>query len=228
MKKVMSDIQSIDDKVKVLDMQEKQSMEEIRKCFHYNKGFCKRKNECPLYHPENTCKQFEKEGFCSRSICRDRHQKTCKYWKAGHCYRGESCQFSHRDTKHEFLNYCEKCKNPAINLYYCDFCGKSFCSECTVKEAHDKNYIVEEIKGCKQIHENEIKDNPELADELEMSTDEKDDEYQTNENINNDETCECDRKKEITFKCKDCGKSFCEECPKRPINKICIPCMMHE
>ena len=92
--KVVNGIKSIDDKIQLLNLKERESEERVRKCLYYNKGFCKLQKNCPFFHPENLCPQFEKEGICLKTICRDRHQTLCRYWQKGNCYRGESCQFS--------------------------------------------------------------------------------------------------------------------------------------
>ena len=76
-------------------------------CSYYKRGFCKLESNCSFFHPKNLCDQFEKEGWCSKSKCRDRHQRTCKYWRGGSCYRGESCRFSHREIKTNLLKYCD-------------------------------------------------------------------------------------------------------------------------
>ena len=71
------------------------------------------------------------------------------------------------------LKYCDKCTNPETHLYYCEFCDKNFCSNCTLEEAHDKNYTVSaEIGGCNQIHTKiDTDDEP---DEVDMSMDDRD------------------------------------------------------
>ena len=82
--------------------------------FVFSQRVCKLQKNCPFFHSENLCPQFEEEGTCLKIICRDRHQKLCQYWQKGNCYRGESCQFSHRCSKKHFnvdnQKQCDKCK----------------------------------------------------------------------------------------------------------------------
>ena len=223
MRKVVSEIECIDEKIKILDTKEKVSIDEIRKCSYHDRGFCRSQAECSFYHPKNSCAQFEEEGVCSKRYCRDRHQRLCKYWKRGFCYRGDLCQFSHRHIKNIFMKYCEKCCNPEVNLYYCNFCEKNFCSKCTLEEAHDENYMATtDITQCKQIHE-KMKDNENTTEEFDMSIDNTDEDNTKVENSKCNE-----HEKEIFFKCTDCKKSFCKNCPSRPINDMCIDCMMNE
>ena len=112
LKKVAEDIQNIDDKINLLDMKERESLDRVKKCSYYNKGYCKLQKECPFYHPETLCSQFESEGICAKTICRDRHQRPCRYWRKGECFRGETCEFSHRLLGNEFClkkhNKCDK------------------------------------------------------------------------------------------------------------------------
>ena len=52
------------------------------------------------------------------------------------------------------MRYCDKCNNPEVDLYYCTYCEKNYCSCCTLDEPHEKNYMTYTvIKECNQIHE---------------------------------------------------------------------------
>ena len=114
------------------------------------------------------CSQFESEGICLKTICRDRHQRPCRYWRRGECYRGETCAFSHRLLRNE-LKKCDKCGKGNINLYYCNFCGKNFCCECTKEQAHDEEFakFTEKI-GCDEIHDTIPKDDASPVNEIEL------------------------------------------------------------
>ena len=62
MKKIASEIECIEDKIKVLDIKEKESLEEIKMCSYYKRGFCKLESNCSFFHPE-------KKGWCPKSKC---------------------------------------------------------------------------------------------------------------------------------------------------------------
>ena len=61
----------------------------LAKCEHYDRGYCKEKNNCPKIHPNIIC-----GGNCEdKRTCMKRHQIPCKNspsctWK--------SCEFSHK------------------------------------------------------------------------------------------------------------------------------------
>ena len=124
------------------------------------------------------------KGMCIKSFCRDRHQRTCRYWKRGICYRCESCEFSHIELKR-----CHKCWKAEVNLYYCDFCGNDFCSNCTIQQAYEENYKkITDILGCDQIMRNRHNN---LEDEI---IDDDDDEHDDLESRNVDQKCQCEIK----------------------------------
>jgi uncharacterized protein (UPF0276 family) len=48
---------------------------------------------------------------------------------------------------------CENCNEAAFVQYYCEFCERNLCVNCTVKEAHKENYMeTVNVHECKQIH----------------------------------------------------------------------------
>ena len=55
-----------------------------------------------------------------------------------------------------------------LQTYFCEFCCTNFCTNCTLREAHDENYDkITNIISCKQIHlqtqnTNEIEDDEEV------------------------------------------------------------------
>lgn len=226
MKKVVEDIQNIDKKIQLLDMKEKESLDRVRKCSYYNKGFCKLQKECPFYHPETLCSQFESEGICLKTICRDRHQRPCRYWRRGECFRGETCEFSHRLIRNELYlqehKKCDKCDNVNINLYYCNFCGKNFCCECTKEQAHDEQFTkFTEIVDCEQLHDTITKEDYSPDQEIALEK----------EKVEQSLYCDCGKScSEDTFKCEECRKFFCRSCPAGPIeNELqCIKCMFDD
>ena len=82
----------------------------------------------------------------------------CRYWQRGYCFRVDLCEFTHKDTekygdgKMEVEEkICVNCKGVAHFPFFCEFCGENFCAKCTVKEAHDENYITTtDVLGCKR------------------------------------------------------------------------------
>ena len=222
MRKLGDEIEHIDNKIKLLDIKEEQSLR-VRRCSFYNRGYCRLQSDCPFYHPENRCEEYENEGFCIKTICRDRHQRTCRYWKRGQCYRAETCNFSHRDIKDKFnvnkQKPCYKCKNETLHLYYCDLCDKDFCSDCTVAMAHDGNYNkFTDIVECRLIHQ--VMTN---EDEPEMTVDD-------GENTIS-KICQCKKAAKVDlFECEKCQIYFCEDCAMYPIpdQTNCLKCMASE
>ena len=104
--------------------------------FVFSQRVCKLQKNCPFFHPANLCPQFQEEGICLKTICRDRHQKLCRYLQKGNCSRFESCQFSHRRSKKDFNvtkhKQCDKCESETDHTDYCKFCGTNFRSKCTI------------------------------------------------------------------------------------------------
>ena len=48
---------------------------------------------------------------------------------------------------------CKNCDKFSTQLYYCEFCRRNFCINCTIKEALDKWYnTTTKILNCDQIH----------------------------------------------------------------------------
>ena len=120
------------------------------KCRYFNKGYCKLKIDCELYHPQIICKTFDKTGMCSQPFCSDRHQRICKYWKRGVCFRGDTCHFRHRnfDRKpikdnltNKTMKTCDRCRKTSQIFYYCEFCYHDFCLLCTNEAAHKIIFI---------------------------------------------------------------------------------------
>ena len=84
---------------------------EKRKCRYFNRGFCKYGDKCNYYHASVTCQEYIEKGICTKTLCSERHPKTCKHWARDPqgCRRHESCQYLHKDS--------EKCKgNDVIDV----------------------------------------------------------------------------------------------------------------
>ena len=121
------------------------------------------------------------------------------------------------------LKKCDQCMKMVKHTYFCDFCGMNFCSECTIKEAHEENFDkFTDVIECRQIHK-PIKDLTKI-DEV-VSSREK---IVEGENHPNNETCQCGKStKNDYFECKDCGNNFCPDCPTAPIGDNCLQCLMN-
>ena len=52
-------------------MKGKNNISDLKKCLHYDKGYCKYQEKCKFIHPKEIC--FEKT--CDKTSCRKRHPK---------------------------------------------------------------------------------------------------------------------------------------------------------
>ena len=178
------------------------SLSSLKVCRFYNQGYCKLDLECKSYHPEKVCEALKNEGFCARLNCRGRHPRTCRYWRRTECYRGKSCHFRHYWFDHEeeskyVHKKCERCEKKAFNMYYCEFCGKDFCNECTNDKAHTKKTPADEL-DCNHIHKV-------LNDDLnEVEND--------NVTMTEHDECQCGKNDKRNFQCDLCSKYFCDAC----------------
>ena len=117
-----------------------------KQCKYNRKGHCRELDECEFFHSNIICDIYLEKGTCWKQKCSLRHPKPCRY--GDQSYRGKSCLYLHHDLT------CGKCENFSTNLYFCEFCTKSFCQNCTHKEAHAKNVYEEtENPKCEQIHQ---------------------------------------------------------------------------
>ena len=123
----------------------------------------------------------------------------------------ESCQFSHRYSKKDFNPYkqkhCDQCDSESDRTYYCEFCGKNFCSKCTLKQAHEEYYSkFTQIVGCEQIHIS-TDENQEPGHDSIMNVDDVEVIVEVDKQ-DNTEYCQCGKSNHIeNFKCIDCEKS---------------------
>ena len=125
---------------------------EIRQCRFDRVGYCyKGKDECEFLHVEETCEIYSQSGYCNKVKCIRRHPRKCFYYEGGFCRRSDDCRYLHRTTK--ATRQCKKCNQRSNLTYYCEFCDESYCSKCTVKEAHDNNFIKSNILAeCMNVH----------------------------------------------------------------------------
>ena len=119
-----------------------------KQCKFYKQGYCREKESCPFYHSDQNCSVYLSNGICWKRGCRERHPKPCRY--NINCFRGKSCRYFHDNVP------CDRCDTFSHNLYYCEICKKSYCQNCTVKEAHTRNIYENvdqsEVK-CEHLHQ---------------------------------------------------------------------------
>ena len=51
----------------------------IKRCNFFNRGYCKFKENCPLFHPKEICSEKQ----CLNKECMKRHIRECKNWAKG-------------------------------------------------------------------------------------------------------------------------------------------------
>ena len=224
-------LKGLKERIDILDDEAKEIIREKKetyRCRYHNRGYCKNKGLCLFFHPTEICPAFLRDGKCLLINCSSRHPKTCKFWKRGYCYRGEECAFNHdnhEDSSELESQTCNNCMGSTLQTYFCEFCCSNFCTNCTLREAHDENYDkITNIISCKQIHlqtqnTNDIEDD----EEVDMVTVDDVDEKSVTV-----EKCVCERSSsKENFKCDDCEKYFCKDCPTGPVGLNCIECYMN-
>ena len=193
------------------------------KCRYWDRGFCKYRKKCKFEHPVKVCETFQKDGKCIERECEKRHPNSCLYYQGDGCERGIYCAYLHVETEVKVnAKKCERCAKFTYKIFFCEFCEKEFCNNCILEQAHDVDYNKSsQINDCTQIHEVTIKVN------LNGTFEEESDKENDIEIDVDREMCQCkESDAEIIFKCKDCEKSYCKNCPTRPIGSNCIDCYM--
>ena len=142
--KVSNQINFIDEALKEIKNQDIDDNETRKQCKYDRNGFCRQAENCLFSHADKTCEIYLETGVCWKLNCHQRHPKRC--WYGSKCYRGESCRYLHQETT------CYKCQQFSHTVYYCEFCQESFCSSCTVKQAHFEKLHSEDHK-CENIHQ---------------------------------------------------------------------------
>ena len=127
------------------------TVETQKQCIFDRKGFCREEESCRFFHSNEICSEHVEQGVCNKTNCRKRHPRNCRNFKRSICLRGESCKYLHNPGRDE--NKCNKCEKFTLQKYFCEFCKKSFCPECTVEEAHHTNlYNNDGQPTCSKIH----------------------------------------------------------------------------
>ena len=139
-------------------LEEEKAKQEVKQCIFDRTGFCRENKQCMFFHSEEVCEIFLDAGICWKQNCIKRHPKTCRYFQRGFCRRGEECVYLRKSINPErpvhSVNRCDRCGIYSNQMYFCEFCSKNFCQNCTAKEAHHKNiYNMDlETPNCSAIH----------------------------------------------------------------------------
>ena len=138
---------------KIEELEENKPENETKQCVYDRKGYCKEGNSCKYFHAQEICSEYEKNGVCAKKECRKRHPRKCRYDQRSICHRGQSCRYLHEMRRTE-MKSCDRREIPCLINYYCEFCGKSFCVNCTLEEAHTNNIYKAEPNSvnCSLIH----------------------------------------------------------------------------
>lgn len=86
-----------------------------RKCKHFDKGLCYRREHCNFLHPIEVCKEI----MCiNKEDCPKRHPKTCffYYFLEKKCRFKETCLFKHVESIN--ANEHEQLKMDNVNFQY--------------------------------------------------------------------------------------------------------------
>ena len=122
-----------------------------KQCHYDRKGYCRKKGNCKFFHADGICEIFLSNKICWMEHCKLRHPKNCRYHQRGTCYRGDLCRYLHEPVDKS----CDRCRKISVQIYYCEFCKKNFCAECTVTTAHETNIYNDgsESPCCINIHQ---------------------------------------------------------------------------
>ena len=141
-----------ENKINDLDskLENNENKQGIKQCRYDRVGYCKKGiDECNFLHASETCTFYLEKGFCNKMQCLQRHPRKCIFFERGHCKRND-CRYLHRTR---LQKECENCETISRVTYYCEHCEKSYCNNCTVKEAHLRDlYKSNDVVGCKDIH----------------------------------------------------------------------------
>ena len=140
------------------ELKKEKAKDETKQCIFDRTGFCREDDQCEFLHSEVICEIFLEKGLCPKQRCIKRHPKACRYFQRGFCKRGDECRYLHKtkipDDQIRSVDSCDRCRNISHQRYYCEFCRKDFCPNCTAEDAHDKNVYIQnqETPSCSDIH----------------------------------------------------------------------------
>ena len=104
-------------------------LQKTRKCRHFNRGFCKFRNNCNFDHNPEICDDYLRNKLCKRTDCPHRHPKPCRNVKNGErCNWGQNCLYLHiisNETSKSEENSIADNITKSIT-YSCDICKTTF------------------------------------------------------------------------------------------------------
>ena len=68
-------------------------IKEKRKCYHFNRGYCKLKDQCFYHHPTVDCRIK-----CKVITCKYRHRNACKYGDNCYHHKSQTCEYLHESN----------------------------------------------------------------------------------------------------------------------------------
>ena len=98
------------------------------KCWYFNRGYCRNRDSCQEFHPEQVCSKPN----CFEEDCPQRHPNPCKFGKRCKYNRQQICLYAHevfenddaRNESEKRLQKLEK-ENETLKKAFGDFIGKS-------------------------------------------------------------------------------------------------------
>ena len=82
-----------------MEVLDKEGHVQRQTCKYWNKGFCKRKENCLYEHIQEDCETHKRFEDCNNKECKKRHRKTCRDWLREGCRRKGDCAYLHQYTK---------------------------------------------------------------------------------------------------------------------------------
>ena len=168
---------------------------------------------------------------------------TCKFFNRGFCKMKRYCSYQHKSDK-----ICEthlqgtKCENSECEERHprnCRYYKRGNCwrnESCVYLHRHgikdvekhsNANNVIDQTVNKNEVNDIEIHE----LSENEMETDEDMNNIHEQEDENED-GCQCGKEKEIAFKCTNCKKKFCDNCPTGPLlignEESCLECIIME
>ena len=69
--------------------------DETQKQRIFDRKEVERKKDAIYFHSQEICSEFIEHRVCTKTICRKRHPKDCRYFNKSICLRGESYKYLH-------------------------------------------------------------------------------------------------------------------------------------